>query len=139
MWQEDETMNSLAKQILIKSTICILLLGAGNADSAPRVAIEPSDDIAKLQTNYVFFAPQTTSQGTKSASLFTSTQHYSALLANNTNNTHLKRCGQKKNELYELSAIINDKLHVFLSYFDDAPKYQFADKRENKEALPIEG
>ncbi|MDO6427477.1 hypothetical protein Q4489_10650 [Thalassotalea sp. 1_MG-2023] len=131
-------MKSLAKQILIKSTICILLLGTGSISAGPRTNID-AEHLTKAQTNYIFFAPQVMSQGTNYSSLFTSTQHYSALLTNNTKHSQLARCAKKKNELYELTTIISDKLHVLLSYFDETPKYQFADKRENKEALPIEG
>lgn len=50
--------------------------------------------------------------------------------------TH-KACAssKKKNELYELSAIFNDKLQLFLSYFDEHPTYQIAEKTTNKNDL----
>ncbi len=38
---------------------------------------------------------------------------------------------RKKNELYELSAIFNDKLQLFLSYFDERPLYSAVKKHKN--------
>ncbi|GLX79365.1 hypothetical protein tinsulaeT_27050 [Thalassotalea insulae] len=42
---------------------------------------------------------------------------------------------KKKNELYELSAIFNDKLQLFLAYFDDRPIYNVASKSNRQKTL----
>ena len=42
-----------------------------------------------------------------------------------------KSCNnKKKNEIYELSAIFNDKLQMFLSYFGEAPSFPTMDLTE---------
>lgn len=49
-----------------------------------------------------------------------------------------KSCqSKKKNELYELSAIFNDKLQMFLSYIDNAKDYAIAEKKDSTDDLNI--
>ncbi|WP_286234823.1 hypothetical protein [Thalassotalea sediminis] len=131
-------MESLTKQLLIKSSIGLLFLMSGSSNATPENAIQAMDNTL-TKNNYAFLLPNVAPQGIQSSTLFSSSQHYSSILAKSSNTVTNRSCGKKRNELYELSTILSDKLHVFLSYFEDSPAYQFADKREDKESLPIEG
>jgi len=53
-------------------------------------------------------------------------------------NIKQKSCtSKKKNDLYELSAMINDKLQTLLAYFDVRKPYHIAEKSNSKDDLSV--
>ncbi len=47
-----------------------------------------------------------------------------------------RSCKAKKSSLYELTAIFNDKLQMFLSQFNDSTEYALAKQDKKKDNLP---
>lgn len=112
-------MRSFAKQFLLISTISTTL------------ALAPVSSAAELKA-----MPEVITSS--SNDLFNSQLKDSLLTLSRVQHTPNKACKVvKRNELYELSAILSDKIHVFLAYFDSKPKYQFVEKEEDKNALTM--
>lgn len=121
MWQEDQTMKSFAKQLFLICSISTSLFLAPGSVAAELKAM--SDAPAETSTSNILLPDQ---------------GRYSILPITRVENTHNKACKEvKRNELYELSAILNDKIHVFLSYFDSKPKYQIVESEDDKNAITM--
>ncbi len=137
-------MRSISKTLLIKSSIAAISLVCTFSQVShafPKVTIE-SSSIAKNQVSYRLFAPQTTNDKgyflTQSSNVIVYIDQHPLLPETASAQTVYKSCkSKKKNELYELSAIFNDKLQLFLSYFDEHQSYKIAEKHNASDDLSV--
>lgn len=120
-WQEDQTMKSFIKRLILVSSISTSLVLA-SVTVATELKAMPDTSVGTINSNI----------------LLPSQKRYTILPLTRVENAPNKTCKVvKRNELYELSAILNDKIHIFLSYFDSKPKYQIIESKEDKSALSM--
>ncbi|GHF83974.1 hypothetical protein [Thalassotalea marina] len=114
-------MRSFAKQLLLIGSVGISF------------TVSSVTEAAELKDSPEIFA------GMSSSHIVFNNQHqYSLLTLASAETVPDKTCKVvKRNELYELSAILSDKIHVFLAYFDKKPKFQIVEKEEDKNALSM--
>ncbi|MEW6989301.1 hypothetical protein AADZ91_01315 [Colwelliaceae bacterium 6441] len=132
-------MKSLSKTLILSSTLSVLALCCSLANAAPKM-----DNTIKAQTtanHYMYFTPHIESEGQSRLKIvYINKQPLLPILSPEaqTNQVAHKQCKtKKKNELYELSAIFNDKLQIFLAYFDDSRIYRIAEKKAEKNDRPL--
>lgn len=124
-------MKSLAKRLTVFCGTSLLIVASSvAADLEP--TLEELEEFDLQEAQYAFFLPELPSEGTViklnrvEKKPVASSAYYSTCKA------------KKRNELYELTAIFNDKLQMFLSSFDDKPHYHMVEKKEDKEAVPLD-
>lgn len=138
-WEEDCSMKSLIKLIALAATIGLTSLTILNTQAANVHNYRP---LIHQQANVViFFAlPQLSSEGGNiiyTNNLISTISENSKPLLNTKNNAGI--CHSKKgNEVYELTALFNDKLQMFLAFFA-APKNQDNMKEviKDKESIQV--
>ncbi|MDO6444645.1 hypothetical protein Q4493_02535 [Colwellia sp. 1_MG-2023] len=129
-------MISLGKTILITGILTCAVANATNNKSTPI-------NVDVIQKNkLMFYVPKVASDGAKSIMIETKKIAYShdnfVLPKVSSKKVTYKGCqSKKKNELYELSAIFNDKLQMFLSYIDDSKSFNVAEKKDSSNDLNI--
>ncbi len=120
-------MKSLGKTLLISSFFSALALAGTCAQATPKTHAV-SEEVNTQHKIHILLLPQITSEG--------NSQQQPLLSKSSSDNSVHRTCKtKKKNELYELSAIFNDKLQMFLSYFDEHQSYKMAGKSESADDL----
>ncbi|WP_448546757.1 hypothetical protein [Thalassotalea fusca] len=114
-------MKSLVKPVILASMVSSLGLFCSLSSAEENIALPV---IQQSDNSYSPFLDVSTSKYVSSNSI----RVYSNKIADNKPKENFQHtCGsKKKNEIYELTAIFNDKLQMFLSYFGDTPSYQTA-------------
>lgn len=94
------------------------------------------------KNSYKLFIPNIYSEGKSSLQLevkkiaYSQEHHYLPKVSSK--EVIYKSCrAKKKNELYELSAIFNDKLQMFLSYIEGTKNFDIAEKQNNSNDLNV--
>lgn len=126
-------MISLGKTLLVTS---VLTLACAVAHAAHNNSSTNDDYI--IQQGYMLFIPNIESEGKSTLRLEAKKIAYSYensfLPKISSKKVMYKSCqSKKKNELYELSAIFNDKLQLFLASFYDSKNFEVADKNTNND------
>ena len=123
-------MKSLAKRLtLICSASIVVVTSVVASELEP--SIESFKDVEEHDAQY-FFLPELPQEG---QALNLRKSSHTPLASN----AYYETCkAKKRNELYELTAIFNDKLQMFLSSFNDEPHFQMAEKKEDKESVPLD-
>jgi len=135
-YSEDATMRSLKNTLLISGTLSAILLVSNLAYATPKNSAVFEKQIPQYSTSMLFI-PQLESEGRNKIHLSsqkTVDDFAQSFLSNPSSKeiTH-KSCGtKKKNRLYELSAIFNDKLQLFLAHFAEPKTYKLAKALKNK-------
>jgi len=131
-------MISLSKTLFLASALT-LVCAVANAAYKNNASI---DQKLILQHNYMLFILNLESEGKNTLQIETKKIAYShelpLLPRVSSKKIMYKNCqAKKKNELYELSAIFNDKLQLFLSYIDDSKNYNIVEKKNNDNDLNV--
>lgn len=135
-------MISLGKTLLLTSTLTFVCAVV----NAAQKNTTHLDEQYIQQHGYMLFIPNLESEGKNTLQLETKKIVYSqkhsllpkALPKTTSKKVMYKSCpSKKKNELYELSAIFNDKLQMFLSYIDDSKRYSIVEKKNNKNDINV--
>lgn len=118
-WEEDCSMKSLIKLIILAAIIGLTSLTVHNTQAANVHNYRP---LIHQQANVViFFAlPQLSSEGGNviyTNNLISTITENSKPLLNTKNNTADICHSKKGNEVYELTALFNDKLQMLLAFF----------------------
>lgn len=134
-------MKSISKTLLLKSSIAAISLACTFSHAYPKTTTDTSL-ILKHEVSYRLFAPQTANDKgyflTQSSNLIVSIDEHPLLPKTTSTETVYQSCkSKKKNELYELSAIFNDKLQLFLSYFDEHQSYKIVEKRSSADDFSV--
>lgn len=141
--EEDAIMDLQFKKYVLSSLLGSTILISANIQAAPLVSNEFQQPLNENNASFMLFIPEMELEGTaqsvqgKSIHLI-SNAYTQPLLPKLDNQMARSACkAQKKNDLYEISAIFNDKLQSIISYFEDEPVTEIAEKLENKDDLDI--
>jgi len=135
-------MKSLNRKGLLSGVAALMLF---SASSHAEVQSNNSSIIANDYFNdYMFIAAHFTSEGKIKSSQTSLELRYMSerplLPSTPTEKVIHRTCKtQKKNELFELTAILNDKIQLLLNYFEDTPRYKIAEKEHNNNDLALNG
>jgi hypothetical protein len=131
-------MISLGKTLLITGVFtlaCTVANATNNKITAVNEKVIQQDDLLMLVVNVENNAKNSVEIETKKIAY--SRENF-ILPSISSKKVSYKSCQpKKKNELYELSAIFNDKLQMFLSYIDNAKDYPVAEKKDSSNDLNI--
>ena len=131
-------MISLGKILLLTGVFTLSCAAANGTDNKST----PLNTNFFQQNNLMFFIPKSANDESKSIIIETKKIAYThdnlILPKVSSKKVTYKGCqAKKKNELYELSAIFNDKLQMFLSYMDDSKPCNVAEKKDSSNDLNI--
>ncbi|WP_206483566.1 hypothetical protein [Thalassotalea sp. G2M2-11] len=126
-------MNRSHKASLLTSTLCTTLLVSGIVHANAEVKLVNASlnafyDYQQLLSNSQVNGSQLLAAKRKEHTLAQSNLLSSAKPTENI--THSNCSNRKKNHLYELSAIFNDKLHLFLASFNQRSTFTAAKSRQ---------
>lgn len=130
-------MISLGKTLLLTS---VLTLACAVANATHKNS--PTNQNHLIQQGYMLFLPNIESEGKNTLQLEAKKIAYSHensyLPRISSKKVMYKNCqSKKKNELYELSAIFNDKLQLFLSSIYDSKNFDVAEKDNTNNDLNV--
>ncbi|MCO4800224.1 MAG: hypothetical protein KC484_13500 [Colwelliaceae bacterium] len=134
-------MKSQGKTLFLSSVLSAIALACTLANAAPKNDAAFADNKIQQQ-NYMLFIPQLESEGRNQLAITSQKIAYSyekSLLPSlSAKKVEHKSCKtKKKNEIYELSAIFNDRLQLFLSYIDSTQTYKNSDKKNTDNDLNV--
>lgn len=131
-------MISLGKTLFFTGSL-MLVCAVVNAADINNIYIDQKNI---QQHGYMLFNPKLESEGKNTLQLGAKKiayDHERSLLPQvSSKKVMYKNCqAKKKNELYELSAIFNDKLQLFLSSIYDSKNYDVAEKQNTNNDLNV--
>ncbi len=131
---QDGIMKHLNKALLLASSAAAMLIACSAAHASKAIEFA-EQQTPKDKSHFVGLMPQSDMNNQHNIIYAPKRIRYSVSLLSPTIATAKKAShggcnAKKKNELYELSAIFNDKLQLFLSYFDEPHSYTLAEKQD---------
>jgi hypothetical protein len=131
-------MISLGKTLFLTGTLTFVCAVANAAHKNDAYISQ----ILNQHNGYMLFIPNLESEGKNTLQLEAKKIAYAhelpLLPRASSKKVIYKSCQtKKKNELYELSAIFNDKLQLFLSYIDNSKNYDVAEKQNTSNDLNV--
>lgn len=133
-------MKSLIKLIILPSIAGVIFFTVLNVKAASIQDARPL--IHQQNHNFIFFTLPQLGEGVSnksySSTLISAISEQPARVVHTKVSASTKHCQSKKtNEVYELTAIFNDKLQVFLSYFSSPKNENYLEKIEDKESIKV--
>ena len=132
-------MNSLKKKLLIA-----ILIGSSGTAAFCQAASVQSQRPHIIQNENSTIVKQVSAIAIEGSTLSTQANGYDAIsfkekfIEKITSSAKNISCeSSKRNDVYELTALFNDKLQVLLSYFDKKPTHQPYEVVENKDNINV--